>query len=405
MFLHSACRAGAALLVAGSLALDLVAQVAAVNGTSTAPFASGLQGPSSISRNAAGVLYVASIYDKNGSGQPTDIFRVLPDGTVELFTPSLVDPDVLCLDAAGFVYAGAYGGKITRIDPTTGNQTLWAQNATLGNVDGMIFDASGDLLISAIDHVKIHKVNKTTKAVSLFADLRSLPVTGLGSLAIDPADQSVFVASPNDGYLVKLYADGRIANGAFASGFEHMGQLAITGGFIYVSDNAAQAIYRVDLQTRSQVLFVQQIEDYAGGLVAVYPGEFYASRQTYDMAQGWIYRIAPMWTWLSGPAQLGTTVTLYLESILDAGHSFFLFFSAGDSGVPLPGGRTLPIDPLAFIGPYTGTLDAAGLHGRPLTIPASPALLGLTFYACWATWNPPAHGFPGVSEALAITIE
>ena len=132
-----------------------------------------------------------------------------------------------------------YAGRITRIDPVSGAQTTWVSDARLGNIDGLAFDAVGDLLVSAIDHLKIHRVNGATKQITEFADLTALGLQGFGSLAVNPSDQSVFVASPKDGDLVHLNADGSLASAALASGFQHMGQLALDGSCIFVSDNVA----------------------------------------------------------------------------------------------------------------------------------------------------------------------
>jgi streptogramin lyase len=377
------------------------AQTPFENGISLAEVTGGLKGPSSIAIDTAGRVYVASIYDKYGSGNPTDIYRVLPDGTVELFTAPILDPDVLCLDAAGDVYVGAWPGKVTHIDPSSGAQTTWISDTQLGNIDGMAFDAAGDLLVTAIDHGKIHRIDGVTREITLFADLTSLGLQGFGSIVVDPFDQSVWVASPLDGDLVHVNADGSLASAAWATGFQHMGQLALDGASIFVSDNVAGVLYRVDRSSGAVDLFVNQIQDYAGGLLAAGNGVFFATRQSADMTDGRLYRICPMKTALGTTPSIGSSLVLNLESPADANRPVFLFLTVAPGIVQLPSGRSIPVDLSAFL-LLQSTFDAMGQWQLSLPIPNNSDLVGVTVYSCYVTLQ---EGIFGISNSYGFTIQ
>ena len=387
-------------LVFGAPPTQAPAQTPFENGISVAEITDGLQGPSSIARDSLGRIYVASIYDMNGSGNPTNIFRVLPDGTVELFTAPLLDPDVLCLDAADQVYVGQWPGTVTKIDPATGVQSTWIHDTRLGNIDGMTFDANGDMLITAIDHLKIHRVDAMTKQIAVFADLTSLSLQGFGSIIVNPADQSVFVASPKDGDLVHLNPDGTLDNAALADGFQHMGQLAIQGDDVFVSDNVAGIIYRVDMVTGNRSILVDRIRDYGGALLALGGNEFLATRQSSDLTDGRLYRIAPMDTSLGGSPRIGHPLMLNLSSPADAGRPVYLFFTLNPGTILLPTGRTLPVNLSAFI-MLQSLYDAAGQWSLSLSIPNDNGLVGLDLFTCHVSTNP---GIFGISHSYQVTI-
>lgn len=394
-------RIALALLVCGVLLPPGAAQTPFENGFSLVEVADGLQGPSSIARDASGRVYVASIYDMNGPGNPTDIFRVLTDGTVELFTAPLLDPDVLCLDAAGNVYVGAWPGKVTLIDPASGAQSTWVNDSSLGNIDGMAFDSGGGLLVTAIDHCTIHRVDGATLQITEFADLTSLGLQGLGSLVVDPSDQSVFVASPKDGDLVHLNADGSIASAALATGFQHMGQLALDGSSVIVSDNVAGILFKVDRSSGQTSVFVDRIDDYAGGLLAVGNNEFLATRQSTDMTDGRLYHIRPMTTSLGAIPSIGSSLVLDMTSPADAGRPVFMFLTLAPGSVPLPDGRSVPVDLSIFL-LFQSMFDAAGLWQLTLPIPNESNLVGVEVYCCYVSIQ---SGIFGISQSYSFTVQ
>jgi sugar lactone lactonase YvrE len=381
--------------------LPSAAQVPFENGYSLKEVTGGLKGPSSIARDAGGRVYVASIYDEHGSGNPTDIFRVLPDGTVELFTAPILDPDVLCLDGEGYVYVGSWPGKVTLVNPSTGAQSTWISDSKLGNIDGMAFDGNGDLLVTAIDHHRVHRVDHSTKAITVFADLSALGLQGFGSIVVDLADQSVFVASPKDGDLVHLNPDGSLASAAFASGFQHMGQLALDASFVYVSDNVAGAICKVNRSTGQVSTFVNRIEYYAGGLLALDNGSFLATRQSMDMTDGRLYTIQPMSTSLAATPSIGSSLVLDMESPSDAGRAAFLFLYVAPGSIPLVDGRCVPVDLSAFV-LLQSMFDTTGLWRLTLPIPNDSGLVGLQVYTCFLSYQ---SGIFGISKSHSFTIQ
>ena len=382
------------------LPLPAEAQVPYENGYSLKEAAGGLKGPSSIAVDGQGRVYVASIFDANGPGKPTDIYRVLPDGTVETFTAPLLDPDVLCLDGAGYVYVGAWPGRITRIDPATGTQEVWVYDTQLGNIDGLAFDGAGRLLVTAIDHSKIHRIDPSTKAVSLFADLTALGLQGFGSIAVDPSDQSVYVASPKDGDLVHLNPDGSLDAAAVASGFQHMGQLAVEGTSVFISDNVAGRIYRLDRTTGALHLFVEKIHDLGGGFAVLGEGEYYATHQTEDMSQGWLYRIRPMSTALGTAPVVGGTLDLHMQSPADAGRPAALFITVSQGNTLLPDGRLLPVDLSSFL-LFQSVFDPAGAWTFLAPIPNKAEFHNLQLHATYVSIE---GGVFGISKRFSLTI-
>ena len=105
-----------------------------------------------------------------------------------------------------------------------------------------------------------------------------------------------------------------LASAALASGFQHMGQLAMEGPTIFVSDNVAGVLFKVDRSSGQVSKFVDRIHDYAGGLLAVGNGQFLATRQSADMTDGRLYRICPMTTTLGAIPSIGSSLVLDMES-------------------------------------------------------------------------------------------
>ena len=387
-----------------AFASPVFAQSPHANEISTVTVATGLPAPGSIALHPDGTVYASSLFDANGNNLPTDIYRVLTDGTVETFTAPITDPDVLTLDAAGFVFVGSLGGEITRVDPADGSQTQWLKDTSLGNIDGLFWTSAGDLLVTAINKDEIFLVDGTTKNISEFADLDQLDVEGFGSILVDDSDGSVYAAAAKDGLVVKLQADGSLIDSAFVSGFEHIGQLALADGALYVSDNIGGKVWRVDLISKAMTLFVEDIEDTAGGLLHRGSGSFYATGQSDDLSDGHLYAIEPMDISVSGPPILNTSIDMLLSSPADAGRPLLLFISSSYQKLTFPDGRCLEVDfssyilvPLAF-GP-------SGTFTLPLDIPDHPLLDGFTAYFTAASTKAGTPGLFGISSAFDLTFE
>jgi len=91
--------------------------------------------------------------------------------------------------------------------------------------------------------------------------------------------------------------------------------------------------------------------------------------------------------------------------------------SLGTLGIPVPGGRTIPLDLDALFvfsvgglfGAFTGnvgTLDGSGTGFARLAIPAAQGLAGQTIFAAFVTLDPRRPGGLGtISTATAIRFE
>ena len=404
-FRHFANRIGTVLPLSVALAAVLAtganAQRPYANGISVRDFVSnGLPSPASLAYDhQTGILYASSLV----TDASVDLYRVLPDGTVETYTNPIGDPDVLTLDAAGFVYVGAFGGKITQIDPSDGSQTQWKKDSRLGNVDGLVFDPNGDLLVSAIDKHTIYRVDHQTKDLTLVADLTSAGNQGYGSIALAP-DGTMFVAAPKDGNVVHVAADGTILDAFFLSGLLHVGQLAVVDGFLYASDTGARTVRRIDLTTLQDDLWIDDVPDHSGGFVHLGDGEFYCSWQSLDNLDGGVYRVSTMDLSFVETPRVGGKFSMDLDSIADANRLSWAFLSLNPGTTPLNDGRFLPV---ALIpGQYfilRGMLDSSGHKHWEFDVPNSPSLGNLTLYVTWVTFA--GTGPMGIDEATTIVIE
>lgn len=119
-----------------------------------------------------------------------------------------------------------------------------------------------------------------------------------------------------------------------------------------------------------------------------------------------------------GTPNLGATVTLALNSGTDAGRSYVMAASLGNSGVSLPGGRILPLAPdtlffltVTFGGlpPYltgfVGVLNAQGSANATAVIPTAPAFVGVTLHFAYVVIDPAGPGgFGTISNDESVTV-
>jgi len=209
------------------------------------------------------------------------------------------------------------------------------------------------------------------------------------------------VATPLDGSLVHLSSAGAVLSSGLATGFQHMGQLALDSAHVYVSDNIAGKLIKVDRATQQTSIFVHRIEDYAGGLLAVGNGEFLATRQSEDLIDGRLYRITPMTISLGSTPSIGTQLIVNLDSPADAGQPAFCFINLSPGSVSLPDGRVVPVDLSSFI-LRQAVLDGTGHWQLVLAIPSKAKLIGKTVYLCFITARPDIFG---ISRSFSFTIQ
>ncbi|MBN2491399.1 MAG: hypothetical protein JXQ29_11180 [Planctomycetes bacterium] len=118
----------------------------------------------------------------------------------------------------------------------------------------------------------------------------------------------------------------------------------------------------------------------------------------------------------SGTRHLGTTMSLCLRALGEAGRAYQVGSSLGAGPIPL-GGRTLglSLDPLliatvagawpAVFQQYRGTLDSSGNATAAIAIPNHGALVGLTIHSAYVTFNPLApYGIQSVSSTESFVV-
>ncbi len=121
-----------------------------------------------------------------------------------------------------------------------------------------------------------------------------------------------------------------------------------------------------------------------------------------DLQGGEVFKIVPRkpLTGLAAlsPPRIGLSLTLNLTSRLDPGKAYICPFSLGfHPGIPLPGARTLPLNPdLLFTlslsgGIFKGTVGYLGRAGKAsvvLSLPKDPVLVGLVLYSGFLVLDP-----------------
>jgi carboxypeptidase T len=121
---------------------------------------------------------------------------------------------------------------------------------------------------------------------------------------------------------------------------------------------------------------------------------------------------------LTGPAAIGTSVNVTVDSPVDAGLVYYMVASTATYPATPIGGRFLPIkndwlttisrDPAnPIFKNFTGMLNGAGHSGAPqINVPNDPGLIGMNIYLAAVTLN--ASGSPkvkNISAPLPITIQ
>jgi trimeric autotransporter adhesin len=143
----------------------------------------------------------------------------------------LYNPNFVILDVSGNLYIGDTHNNVVRKVTTSGVITTFAGNGTSGylgdggqataaefdNIEGMVFDASGNLYIADMQNNRIRKVN-TTGVISTFAGNGTAGYSGGGGQAT-----SAELDTPDD---VAIDASGQI----------------------YIADDGNQRIRRVGTQ-------------------------------------------------------------------------------------------------------------------------------------------------------------
>jgi len=308
-------------------------------------------------------------------------FYVVPDLEVDDGGDLLVLNDTGTL--AGVFRVPAAGGPITTVASLPGGVVLCALEEDVVTGDLLVFDVQ-----STIYRVR---PNGTVATVS-YTPPPSLPRRVEGDVHVDyrtglvmmTAGSEVVHIDPRNGITTTLLQ-------APTAGFHGLDADPYGGGFMMVED-AAPALVRYDpvRNTRTTVARVPSLT--FGDLVV------YGSR---------------MLTGRSRP-RLGQAYGLHLSIPSESVRPYVAAAALGvRQGIPLPGGRRIPLDPDAlfhlsqhapalFVG-FRGILDAQGTANLLIRVPFTPALAGLRFHVAAATYD--GGGIRVVTEPLGVVVE
>ena len=120
---------------------------------------------------------------------------------------------------------------------------------------------------------------------------------------------------------------------------------------------------------------------------------------------------------MTAPPKLGTAVPMTLNSPGDAGKTYVLASSFGNSGIPMPGKRSIPLalDALTILTVqnlvpsvfknYQGTLNGSGVATATLALPGTSALTGQTIYSAFIVVDQKGPGGIGtISNGLEMRL-
>jgi len=264
--------------------------ITTVAGTGTAGYsgdngpatAAQLNSPSGIDVDADGSLYIA---DTSNSA----VRKVATDGTITTFyTSTVAFPYNVAVSPTGAIYTMDINAcTVLRYDSGawatfsgTGNcadagDGAMPQSATTGAVDGIAFDAQGNLFLADNDFGRIRKVHASDGVMRNFAGLGNvgLPnglvaagteISGAQGIAVSPEGRVGYVEGPwtrkvrevnSDGILATRAGDGEISPSnscAFpcsALAYSLLSPYATAwapNGNLYVSDRALNQVYSID---------------------------------------------------------------------------------------------------------------------------------------------------------------
>ncbi|MFO0980201.1 MAG: hypothetical protein U1E76_00380 [Planctomycetota bacterium] len=405
-------------LASWTLALAVIgpsasAQKMAEIGYSIHKIASGLDSPGQIDSDYAGNLYISSFADALGH-PPENIYHMDPWGNVNLFTAPLRDPDSICVKSNGKVYVGAWPGRVTEIDPVSGQQTVFIEDRRLGNVDGIAFMNGGDLLVAPFDQSRIYRVDQLTKAITVFHDLGSRHVKHLSGIAVHPRDGRVFVSTPEQGKVFEFTPEGSMIGQFFAAGLAYPAAITIdpyfrNGRNLFIADYDGGVIYRLPLDQSEQVVtpkqvFVKRVAPHVGGVHVDEHGDIYFTR-TDTNVHGDVFLVAQMKSSIDGTPHQGSTIRINLDSRADQNRYWTMMFSPGRSGFNLPDGRRVQLDPYFMMLAGWGRFDATGHAALTLPIPNDPAVTNFTFYGVYLSVAPENAAITGVSNVITINVQ
>jgi sugar lactone lactonase YvrE len=133
--------------------------------------------PTSVALDTAGNLYVLSA---NAPGPVVD--RVTPDGQRTRWSVAAATAEVLAVDAAGDVYV-ATNSVVSRFAPDGTPKGIYA--TSVGSwIQGMAFDAGGDLFLSSYNTNEVNRVRPDGTVTTFFAGAPLDTPVGIGFDAV-----------------------------------------------------------------------------------------------------------------------------------------------------------------------------------------------------------------------------
>lgn len=334
-----------------------------------------------------------------GTRREVTLMRFLPGSGVSTLQPLptgfyvvpgiLVDDggDLLVLNNSGAL-AGVYrvpaaGGPITTVANLPGGVVLCAFEEDVVTGDLLVFDVR-----SSIYRVR---PNGTVATVS-YTPPPSLPRLVEGEVHVDYRSGLVMMTAGSE----VVHIDPRIGITttllrAPAAGFHGLDADPYGGGFMMV-EGMTPALFRYD-PVRNTRTTVAQLPSLTFGDLVVYGSRMLTGR--------------------SRPRR-GQVYGLRLSIPSESARPYVAAAALGvRQGIPLPGGRRIPVDPDAlfflsqhapalFVG-FRGMLDAQGTANLLIRVPFTPALAGLRFHVAAATYD--GGGIRVVTEPLGVVVE
>lgn len=208
-------------------------------------------GSGGISVDRDGNVYVADFGTRLGrDGTPgTKVFRVSPDGTVEVFATGLRGASGNEFDSRGYLFqSNVAAGTISRIAPD-GKVTEFADGQA-GPV-GIVSDADDNLYVTNCGNGSIQKVTPDGEASRFAADSLLRCPNGI----VRDDDGNLYTSNFYNGDVIRIAPDGSASRLATLPGGNN-GHLLYHGGFLYVVDRGGHQIWSVSLDG--------EIEPFAG---------------------------------------------------------------------------------------------------------------------------------------------
>ncbi len=191
-------------------------------------------------------IYVAEGWDGN------EIFKVLPDGTVESFASGLSGPIDIVKGLDGNFYVSEWTGSgLAKITP----DGVVTDFATISPGPGpMTIDGDGNIFVT-------HNVNNNSGIISMVTPDGTVSVFASGSPLINPGgidideNGNTYVANFNNGNIIKIEPDltMTIFSNIPVVGTWKTGHLKYVEGNLFVSAISDHRIYKVDMNGEAEV--------------------------------------------------------------------------------------------------------------------------------------------------------